>query len=760
MAFSEEEIDQIVAGIRAGESITLGGGRSQTIYGARRGELFRREVDDGYPTESTCSEAWLREVIASNPEMFSEVLWQPLRRRLRAALRGTDRQASLATLRDLLDSGARLQRGDLLAAALQWPDTRSEIIEETDGNALYHSLMSALGYDSDSVAAGEAGVRFFAAIEGMLRGRELRQFRLYRAGFRSMAGDFAGALEDLDLEDMDEADRKRELDRLADRRFRAAIAAAADDDTPRLVWADALLERSNPRGELIVMQCALAKLDEDDPARVPLEFRAEQLVALNPVWALRHKVRFARGFIDSVDVRWVHYADVAHELFDISPPIRELRFTTAPGDRMDEPERVLDDPRVEAVPSLDFVAQFDVDAVFGTQLLERLEGRFATLKSLRLFVLELSQTDAERIGVRPSLTSLDLGGSAIRGSLSVLLGGLKELCALRLADCALGDTDLEALPHLPQLAALDLSENMKLSAEALRSVVRLPVRRLRLAESFRFGDDGPARLQGMTALRELSLSRCQVGNQGLAALANLSLTSLDLEDNVFNEAGVSTLLNGPLRSSLHRLRLGTRIGSYENGDAYLERRRKMERTVARLLTNMPQLWELDLRGCDIDGETACALLDALPGLRSLRLGQCSLGDAGLAKLVAHSRFAELDVLELDRNALTPEAGAVLAKASRLPLHLILYANSLGDEGTRALAQSPAAQGIVDLDLRENQLTDAGADAVVRLTRLALLRLDQNDLSVSEANACSDLLGPRFTYTPPHVASASTELQPE
>lgn len=38
----------------------------------------------------------------------------------------------------------------------------------------------------------------------------------------------------------------------------AAIRAAPDDDAPRLVYADWLIERGDPRGELIQLQCRLA----------------------------------------------------------------------------------------------------------------------------------------------------------------------------------------------------------------------------------------------------------------------------------------------------------------------------------------------------------------------------------------------------------------------------------------------------------------------------------------------------------------------
>ena len=44
----------------------------------------------------------------------------------------------------------------------------------------------------------------------------------------------------------------------------AAIVATPEEDGPRLVYADWLSDRGDPRGELITVQCALAVADRDD----------------------------------------------------------------------------------------------------------------------------------------------------------------------------------------------------------------------------------------------------------------------------------------------------------------------------------------------------------------------------------------------------------------------------------------------------------------------------------------------------------------
>jgi uncharacterized protein (TIGR02996 family) len=102
-----------------------------------------------------------------------------------------------------------------------------------------------------------------------------------------------------------------------------AVLAHPDDDAARQVYADALQERDDPRGELITVQLALARVEGKKPTS-KTEDLWERFRALHsrhatkwakPVRALSKKVRweFHRGF-----VRRVQFADaevVTHEAF-------------------------------------------------------------------------------------------------------------------------------------------------------------------------------------------------------------------------------------------------------------------------------------------------------------------------------------------------------------------------------------------------------------------------------------------------------------
>lgn len=78
----------------------------------------------------------------------------------------------------------------------------------------------------------------------------------------------------------------------------AAVLAAPDEDGPRLVLADHLIERGDPRGELIVVQCRLARSEHD------VVLRAEELgllVQLSPPTGV--SVTYDRGFVVAAKLR-------------------------------------------------------------------------------------------------------------------------------------------------------------------------------------------------------------------------------------------------------------------------------------------------------------------------------------------------------------------------------------------------------------------------------------------------------------------------
>lgn len=89
----------------------------------------------------------------------------------------------------------------------------------------------------------------------------------------------------------------------------AACAAAADDDAPRLVWADAI---GGERGELVVLQCKLAREDVPPAEAGAMIARVDELLAAHGhAWSgfaetpAVTRCAFRRGFVESVEANIV-----------------------------------------------------------------------------------------------------------------------------------------------------------------------------------------------------------------------------------------------------------------------------------------------------------------------------------------------------------------------------------------------------------------------------------------------------------------------
>src|SRR5262245_55204692 len=105
----------------------------------------------------------------------------------------------------------------------------------------------------------------------------------------------------------------------ADAAFLRSVAANPDDDLPRLVYADYLDERGDPRGEFVRLQVERPRLPPDDPRRAEWSARERELLRrhgdewLGPLTRIVSGHAFRRGFVEDVVVMteaFVAHADV------------------------------------------------------------------------------------------------------------------------------------------------------------------------------------------------------------------------------------------------------------------------------------------------------------------------------------------------------------------------------------------------------------------------------------------------------------------
>jgi uncharacterized protein (TIGR02996 family) len=402
--------------------------------------------------------------------------------------------------------------------------------------------------------------------------------------------------------------------------FLHSIIESPEDDAPRLIYADWLEERGDPRrAEFIRLQCRLAGMAEGDPARADLLDREWELLtvyrqrwqpqATSVLAKYPFGSAFLRGFLARLNLPAAVLLENGDELFR-TYPLEELRIRDVGGQLAEIARR----PWLACVTSLNLshnrLTRDDweglLDSPHLTQL-RRLEIRSGCLDPERV----------ERLTRWPGLRRLthfsldhyidqdrpDLTNRLPPGWLPRLTPQLEHLTSLHLNDTPLTEADVAQLAGAPELASLT---------------------HLRLVSC------------GLTPTGAQVLGRAS----GLPALRNLAVGW-----NSFGDAGNAALLREPL--------------------------------LARLDT-------LDLSTTHFGPRAAAALAESphLGRLRCLDLTQCHLGP-GEAQVLATARFGALTELRLFNDKIGPKGMAALARSSHLAglTHLDLLDNKIGPEGT-------------------------------------------------------------------------------
>jgi uncharacterized protein (TIGR02996 family) len=385
--------------------------------------------------------------------------------------------------------------------------------------------------------------------------------------------------------------------------FLDAIFDRYADDRPRLVYADFLDDAGEPeRAELIRVQLALARLDEDDPRRLALSDRQAELLTRNRAAWTAHlaglvvNVDFRRGVPDSASVDALTFLERGDELLR-RLRVRRLRLLSA------GPVAA----KLAVSPLLADVRELDLcNADLGTASLTALVQSLF-LKHLEALDLGFNNLD-------------DAGAGALAQS-----GTLSNLTALALNDNDRITSDglrlIAESPFLAGLTALDVAGN-DIGESGLTAVVAS--RAMDRLRTFRInnnpiGDGGVAALARSQLLArmlradpKLELRATGIGPAAAAALAACSslaaCTALDLTGNSLGDAGVGTLLRSPHLGRLKTLKLarnqltdGGVAAAHELFDALFDCVR-----------------ELDLSGNRLT-RVGLSILSALRGARAVRV---------------------------------------------------------------------------------------------------------------------------------------------
>lgn len=348
-----------------------------------------------------------------------------------------------------------------------------------------------------------------------------------------------------------------------------AIAAAPDDDGPRLVYADWLAERNDGLGEFIVAQCALAR-GAEGPRAEELRARAAELERelawkwlseLAPL-APREKWqwRFERGF-----------------LADLTLKSRSK----------------LRDAGATALGACECLFMLQRLSLTSQQIGPAGARALAASRSLaRLVALDLT---SNRLGLRGlaalarsstlhRLAELDVRNCELYDDRTALPRSLRlpALRRLHLGTNPISARVIEALaPWLARLEHLDLSawlvpgpgylfgagDDPTFQREGLAALAAAPLGKLRVLDLGKsaFGNPGIEQLvasRSLTSLEKLALNSTAITAAGIAALCAAAprlpaLVHLDLWDNPISDAGARALCDSPLAARLETLEAGS-----------------------------------------------------------------------------------------------------------------------------------------------------------------------------------------------------------
>jgi uncharacterized protein (TIGR02996 family) len=466
--------------------------------------------------------------------------------------------------------------------------------------------------------------------------------------------------------------------------FLQAILDNPDDDTPRLMFADWLMERADPHGEFIKIQCELARLTPTDERYFDLRQREAALLAehgddwAKRVAAIATNHEFERGFVGKVSLGARKLLTHGAKLFALAP-IRRLRLIRL-GSSGVTPEEVAACPLLARLRGLELIGRLDAEQM---QTLLK-SPHLAQIVSLGVPSPEFRLGGLQALfdGALPCLEELDL--TALPWASHVVRDMARPkslpfpLRKLNLTFSGIGPLGVEALARAPGLAEL---AELTLNSNTINNA----------------GGQALAESKYLTNLTALRLHGCRIGvkgTQALAASTNVAkLSVLDLSSNGIADNGVRALVESPHLTRLRELNLGGDNGLHVAAIEELAG-----------WTGLGRLTRLQVAGNQELGDEGIRVLAGSPhlsGLRCLDVSDSALSSAGVAALAEAPGLTGLWSLDLHGNWAVDDAGAVaLARSKTLSelRELDLSATDVRDGGARALLESKHLTRLVKLNL--------------------------------------------------------------
>jgi uncharacterized protein (TIGR02996 family) len=474
------------------------------------------------------------------------------------------------------------------------------------------------------------------------------------------------------------------------------IITHPDDDTPRLIFADWLEEHGDSaRAEFIRVQLERARLPEWDARQVGLWLRERALIH-------QHAERWMNELPTIQGVGWETFRRgfVATATFASFAALLKSKATSCWAATP-----------IEAI-SIHWPRPRD-----SCENIAPIPG----LKELTITGALVESRDVERLADAPLLSTLrvlnisdaSLGANGFRRLIDSPY--LWNVTSLRLPLNSIGNAGVRALRDansLTSLQELDLSEEDNYGRYGEDPIVDAD------------GVESLTAWPGLAQVRSLTLSGNALGRAGLQMLLQCDratgLKELILRDNGLTGGTMEEFCDAHPDLQLDILDLGENVLT-DFGAAELAR--------ARCLC---ELKVLTLDSCEIELSGARALAEALflDSLRRLDVSHNDFGLEGLHELL-QAKPRSLHTLSLADSDLGDDGVSLLAEspAADTLLELNLAMNGLGDRSAEALAATNHLRGLLILSLSDNRFSQ---EAAARLadsqlgTRLAILRMRANE----------------------------------
>lgn len=450
-------------------------------------------------------------------------------------------------------------------------------------------------------------------------------------------------------------------------KFVEQITANIDDDATRLVYSDWLDEQGETeRAEFIRVQVQRTGLPPWDRAQVGLRIREQELLK-------KHGETWLKEMPEIPGVRWEGFrrgivAEVAFVNFDAMRTSAHACRAIAPIEAV----RVSWPRHRESAENAPPIAELRELTLTGPRpMYTGAVSRFANSPQLAtLRVLKASGLDVGELGQLAE---------------SPHLKNLRTLCLTSNGVGTAGVLSLTRAATLTSLETLDLTGPGYYESYYDNPLIDLA------------GMEALADWKGLKSVRSLSLSGSDVRTEGLRRLLQSphadGLRSLSLRSGRLDGAAMAEFTNANKTLKLETLDLGENV-----------------------LTD--------------SGAEHLAAAECLSELKNLRLDRCEIPEVGAVHFAKTASFLEgLRILEAGHNHFgSPGLKALLERSSTTLHSLGLRNNSLTNEDAALLAESPASNELLEIDLGANALTVGAAKSLgttANLRRLLILRIGDN-----------------------------------